>query len=148
MLSLTEKLAKLRETTNTSPESAVKTPTDLETFLRIYNKSGRECYIDYMAGAKALYKFLSPITIPSDVIFNSTLTNIAVLHSYEVSQLASVIVPAPVYSKEEIEIGSRMSYEERNKKFSTTRDWHSKHSYVSNLIVYYTAKHILEEVIK
>jgi len=38
--------------------------TPLWVFLYLYEKSERECYIEYMRGAKALYKFISPIAFP------------------------------------------------------------------------------------
>ena len=95
-LSLAERLAQLRENTNTSMISDCTIPTPLSTYLSIYNRAtlyeGR-CYTDYMAGAKILYKYLSPIEVP--VISEDLLpTHIpALFHRYEIGQLAQIIAP-------------------------------------------------------
>lgn len=61
--------------------------TSLSTFLAIYNKARYECYIDHMAGAKALIKYLGPLVIPKA---KSSWHN-SLLGSYETQQLAKVI---------------------------------------------------------
>ena len=63
-LSLAEKIARVRELTNTSSKSEDKTPTPLWVFLHLYNKASHECYISYMEGAKLLADYLAPIEIP------------------------------------------------------------------------------------
>lgn len=118
MSALTDRLAALRETTNISTTSDAKNPTTLETYLRLYNKSKGECYKDYMQGAKALHKFLSPIAYPKDLIFYCTLRS-DLLDNYAVGQLANII---------------------------TGTTFGGEHGYVCNLINYYTAKHTIEEV--
>lgn len=45
---------------------AAKVETPLWVFLAIYLKARRECYIDYMEGAKALVEFLKPIKFPAE----------------------------------------------------------------------------------
>ena len=85
----------IREKLNTSSLSeAANTPTPLATFLAIYNKAGREGYNDYMQGAKALYKYLSPIIIPvipeADKLPD---TMPAIFHGYEVNQLVAILAP-------------------------------------------------------
>ena len=128
----------LRENSNTATTSDITTPTSLETYLRIYNKAkgskdgGGSCYTNYMQGAKALYKFLSPIEIPTDIIFNSTLMP-AVIHGYEVDQIAHIFCPSGA------SITSRPDW--------NMDKWLSRMNYISNLVVYYTAKHIMEEII-
>jgi hypothetical protein len=118
-LSIAERMAAVREKHNTSYLSEAIAPTSLEDFVRMYNKAGRLGYVDYMEGAEALYKFLSPVIIPSDIIFTSSNTP-AIFHGYELIRLAQ-IVSGEIYG--------------------------ASHNYVYNCIVYYTAKHVLEGVI-
>lgn len=66
-LTLLERMKQLREANNTSIHSEVKTPTKLSTLLLIYCKADRECYIDYMAGLKALLYYLAPEGQPLDL---------------------------------------------------------------------------------
>ena len=125
-----QRLAAIKEQTNTSPLSACSqaVPTSLETYIRLYNKCGRECYLNYMAGAKALAAYLAPIHIPSetDITFSKTLRKTALIHGYEVQQLAFII--------------ARQNYPE----LEGTSAILSHVNYIENCIVYYTAKHIVE----
>lgn len=117
---LMKRLKQLRETTDTSVTSECKSPTSLETFLRIYNKCrDGECYTDYMEGAKLLHSYLSPISIPPDLVVNSFMP--ALFHAYEVQQLAKILAGKEGY---------------KNPNFN----------YIRNCIGYYTAKHIMEEI--
>lgn len=127
-LSLAERMAAVREKHNTSYLSEATTSISLEDFVRMYNKAGRQCYIDYMEGAKALHKFLSPIIIPSDIIFTGSTP--AVIHAYEVGAVASIFYPVTL-----VQTGGM-----------STELYFAKHKYLSHLILYYTAKHILEGV--
>jgi hypothetical protein len=117
-LSLAERMAAVREKHNTSYLSEATRPISLEDYVRLYNKAGRSCYVDYMEGAKALHKFLSPIIIPTDIIFTSSVPALCI--SYEIRQLA-VLLSGETFG--------------------------AAHNYVHNCIIYYTAKHILEGVI-
>ena len=128
---LAERIAAVRkvaaEADNTSITSELRTPTSLETYVRIYNKcnsltsQGLEgsCYVNYMEGAKLLHTYLSPIVVPTDVVFNSVLRP-DLISGYAVSEVANII---------------------------SGKTYGSEHNYIHNLVVYYTAKHILEEVV-
>jgi hypothetical protein len=118
-LSLAERMAAVREKHNTSYLSEAIAPTSLEDFVRLYNKAGRLGYVDYMEGAEVLYKFLSPVIIPSDIIFTSS--NIpAIFHGYELIRLAQIV---------------------------SGETYGAAHDYAHECIIYYTAKHVLEGVI-
>jgi hypothetical protein len=116
--SLLERMAAIRENSNMSTSSEAVNPTRLEDFIRIYNKS-RECYTDYMKGAKLLYEYLSPIEIPNTLIFTNSDTP-ALLHAYELGRLAEIV---------------------------SGKCYGAEYMYAQNLIEYYTAKHILEGVL-
>lgn len=92
-ISLSARLAALRESKNPSPKSTDSSSTSLATFLSIYNKSRGECYINYMEGAKALYHWLSPIDIPTDTMPLAKLPDFLI--TYEINQLAALLVPTP-----------------------------------------------------
>lgn len=119
MATLLERMAAIRENANTSVHSEATNSTPLEDYIRLYNKSKGECYTEYMKGAKALHEFLSPIDIPSEGVAVQPRPLACLFHGYEVQQLANII---------------------SGETFGT------KHNYATNLILYYTAKHILEEV--
>ena len=44
--------------------AAKRATTPLWVFLYLYEQANEECYPSYMAGAKSLYRYLSPIEIP------------------------------------------------------------------------------------
>jgi hypothetical protein len=67
---------------------AASTPTSLDTYLYIYNYARIECYISYMAGAKALARYLAPIDIKE---IHATVPDMLV--SYELTELAKVLQP-------------------------------------------------------
>ena len=116
--SLIDRLNAIRAAHNTCSVSKDTTPTSLETFVRLYNKAGKECFLDYMAGAKALYKYLSPVEIP-DSHPRVKYTSYGLYNMYTTIELTYVI------------LGSKQ---------------HPDFARVQDLIVYYTAKHILEDV--
>tara|TARA_R110000796_G_scaffold72587_2_gene163926 strand:+ start:3229 stop:3606 length:378 start_codon:yes stop_codon:yes gene_type:complete len=118
-LSLAERMAAVREKHNTSYLSEAIAPISLEEYVRIYNKAGNLGYVDYMEGAKALYKFLSPVCIPHDIIFNQSNAP-AIFHGYELIRLAEIV---------------------------SGQTFGAAYNYVHKCIIYYTAKHILEDVI-
>lgn len=100
-MTLAERLAKLRENTNTSMTSDSSSTTPLSTYLEIYNKASSyegSCYTNYMEGAKILYKYLSPIEIP--VIDDSLLPTYipAIFHKYEIQQIASILAPRSAHN--------------------------------------------------
>lgn len=68
-------------------------PTPLATFLLIYCKAEDACYTDYMEGAKALYKYLSPIEFPAvpDTFFPRNIP--AILVGYELLELEKIMTP-------------------------------------------------------
>ena len=128
LMSLSERLAAIRQVSNTSPLSEVTRDFPLEQFIRLYNKCGRECYINYMAGAKKLITYLAPIEIDSNIIFSNNLMHTAIIHGYEVQALAFLIAES-VYPQ-----------------LAKTVDILKHVKYIENCIIYYTAKHILEGV--
>jgi hypothetical protein len=70
-----------------STYTAPKT-TPLKTLLYIYTLAGRDSYINYLAGAKALVQAFSPIEIPSPIPVSIP----SLLVSYETKQLAVALV--------------------------------------------------------
>ena len=58
-LTLSQRLAVVRENANLSPISDSTTPATLATFLAIYHKARCACYIDYMEGAQVLHDWLT-----------------------------------------------------------------------------------------
>lgn len=126
MSALTERLAALREKVDTSIVSDSKAPTPLSTYLAIYNRaSGKaSCYTDYMRGAKALHKWLSPVIIPE--IDPALLPDYipAIFHKYEIDQLALILLP---YDK------------------SLGMEYHlARQAYLRKVIVYLTLKDIMK----
>ncbi|PHQ81753.1 MAG: hypothetical protein COB66_01390 [Coxiella sp. (in: Bacteria)] len=86
-------LSHLREKLNTSPlstEDHSRHPTPLATFLLIYTKAEKECYIDYMEGARRLVKFLSPISIPC---YPESYRVPALLSGYSTYEVAKILLP-------------------------------------------------------
>lgn len=83
-----------------NPRSTDQTPSTLATFLLIYSRATRECYIDYMQGAEDLYSWLTcngsvPLDFQVDKfpeIENKNFKVPALLSGYESSKLAEVIV--------------------------------------------------------
>ncbi len=118
------RLAALREGSNKSSVSEASNTTPLEAYVRLYNKAkgsedgGGSCYTNYMEGAKFLYSYLSPIEVPSDIVFNSTPIP-ALVSGYELGEIAKIL---------------------------TGETYGNNHAYVCSLITYYTAKHILESI--
>ena len=93
-MSLTTRLAALKEARDFRTYSLDSTePFKLSTFLTLYTKDQRNCYMNYMEKAKILYAWLtSDGTVPLayDVPFN--LPNYSnLLGSWELSELADVI---------------------------------------------------------
>lgn len=116
---LAARLAALKEQNNTSvTSSAASTPTSIEVFIRLYNKAGAEGYIDYMRGAKALAAYLSPIYVPSSVPLVLPALRPRLIHSYELLELAKLLSPITG-----VEVNT-----------------------LARVILYYTAKHILEGI--
>ena len=124
--SLAAKLTSLRASTSTSYKSEVLTPFPLEAFLCIYNKSGTECYINYMKGAKELIDYLSPIEIPEISYDLLPKGQPALFHYYEVQKLAGLLDPTGKYaSRDNQETGFY---------------------YLEGVILYLTAKIILGDI--
>ena len=64
-----------------------RSPTPLATYMYLYEKAQRQCYIDYMEGAELLAAYLRPINIP--------MTHYAIprmLRSYELNELAKILI--------------------------------------------------------
>jgi len=83
---ISERLATLREK---------EAPTPLWVFLYIYHKAQYNCYIEGMAGARDLAKYLAPITIPAEY---DTLATPHLLVNYETQELAKVLAPVLTYN--------------------------------------------------
>lgn len=108
-LTLHERLAALRldtaskaDAANVSPVSEVTTPHNLYTFLQLYNKANKECYINYMEGASYLLGYLTsggiaPLEVPEDLlvkypqIANPAYKLSNIVAGYERSELATLI---------------------------------------------------------
>lgn len=120
MPTLAERIAALRLASDDSTVSDATNPTSLEVFVRIYNKCKGEgsCYTDYMEGAKLLYTYLSPIEIPH-LMLSARPKLPALCDGYATQQLVKIVA------------GNMQA---------------ADFNYIHNLVVYYTAKHILEEV--
>lgn len=125
-IDLKTRLAALREKHNTSIQSELKsTPTSFETFLRLYNKAGYECYIDYMKGAKKLFDYLSPIVLPLIVEDKKPLHYPAMFHAYEVQHLVCDVLI-------------------KFSDYPDTGTYFLHHKIIEKEIIRLTAKHILE----
>ena len=91
---LLSRLAALRETSNKSPVSECKQATPLATYLLLYSLANKECYIDYMEGARLLKSWLGEIAIPVDTypeILNPNFKVPSLLSGYESQELATII---------------------------------------------------------
>tara|TARA_R110000772_G_scaffold117704_1_gene223314 strand:- start:404 stop:778 length:375 start_codon:yes stop_codon:yes gene_type:complete len=72
-LTLSERLAVVRENANLSPISDSTVPATLRTFLAIYHKARCACYVDYMEGAQVLHDWLtSKGAVPLDHTYAPT----------------------------------------------------------------------------
>ena len=126
--SLSARLAALRESKNPSIKSTDSSSTSLATFLSIYNKAkdiddtvNGSCYTDYMAGAKLLYNWLSPIDIP---VLPNLPTNVpAVFHQYEVNQLADILTG-------------------KSNNYNNIHEWICRSKYIAAVIIYLTCKEV------
>ena len=71
-------------------------PIPFHVFLEIYNKANHECYIEYMRGAKALYKWLAFTDNAgiefSPVSFDSKNKIPSALQGYESQELAKIVL--------------------------------------------------------
>lgn len=114
-------LAKVREQHSTVTTSDDVTPTSLETFVRMYNKAGKACFIDYMEGAKRLYAYLSPIEIPQGIVFTKDLPVAGLISAYSAQRLTQILCGKSGFA---------------NPQFN----------YIHNLVLAYTAKHMLEGI--
>ena len=138
-ITLSERLNKLRESTDTSMVSTDLSPTPLSTFITLYNKATDiyhpdpnvpiikgSCYTNYMEGAKILYKWLSPVTIPEiDPALLPSYTP-ELLDSYAINQLCDIITP---YSQ---------------KTYPNIQDYFILHKHLKRVIVYLTMQDIMK----
>jgi len=62
-------------------------PTPLWVYLYIYTKADRECYLNYMEGAKALARWLGKIEVPADT---SDIEIPSLLCNYETQELEAI----------------------------------------------------------
>lgn len=85
---ITERLARLKESSNKSMTSEDRTPTPLWAFIKIYEKASHTCYINYMEGAKLLAKYLAPIETPE---LDESYIVPDLLSSYETQELAKIL---------------------------------------------------------
>jgi hypothetical protein len=65
-----------------------RSPSPLAMYMTVYLQANRECYLDYMLGARALANYLQPINVP--VV---TTTVPLMLRSYELHELAKALAP-------------------------------------------------------
>lgn len=88
-MELSERLASLRQSADTSVRSNETAHTSLRSFLYIYNRAKDECYADYMLGARELYKYLAPIESRPPEHYTRSLPDM--LMSYELTGLAQIL---------------------------------------------------------
>lgn len=139
---LLERMKKLREDSNpktTSDSTDSQQPTSLATYLCIYNKAGKECFLDYMAGAKALLKYLGPIVIPDipEELLPSYMPGM--FHAYEVTALSDVLYPSNQVG------GDWLTAKELKEQGKLTSEvWIARSDYIQRVIVYLTCKEITD----
>lgn len=91
-----DRLAQLKALYDTTTVSDNKTPTPLWVYLYIYTRASGICYMNYMEGAKLLYKYLSPIELPIDkfaAIEDEHCPVPTLLSGYDSWELAKIIDP-------------------------------------------------------
>jgi hypothetical protein len=91
MDSLAARLKHIKESSNASLRSDSRESTPLKTFLYIYSLTSRECYKDYMLGARALYKFLAPIELPDFAAIDENYRVPTILQTYEMQEVAKLL---------------------------------------------------------
>ena len=128
MSDLSNRLAALRESSNTSITSEIKTPTPFITFLLAYLKSRDESYKEYMLGAKLLYKYLAPIDIPKISVMPTPIYS-NIFHKYEIQELAKILCEFNLLGKTDSECAIQLT----------------EVNYIINLIMYTSCKIILGE---
>lgn len=91
MVSLAERLAALRELSNTSTKSNDTAHTSLAAYLHLIDKANlQDVYINYCEGAKLIYDWLSPIDLGLDKVPKDFKAP-RLIASYEVQHLAQWI---------------------------------------------------------
>lgn len=90
---LSQRLAVVRENANLSPISDSTTPVTLATYLAIYHKARRACYVDYMEGAQVLHDWLtSKGEVPLNTTYEPTSLRVPSLCcSYDILQLGKIV---------------------------------------------------------
>ena len=78
--------AKLQEA---DPKSEERGSFPLTAYLTIYQKARRECYVDYMEGARLLKEWIGPLAFRTV----SSITVPHMLRNYELYELAKIIRP-------------------------------------------------------
>ena len=63
-------------------------PNPMRRFLHIYNNAWKDCYPNYLEGAKLLHKFLAPVQIPKNI---PDYTGTLLTRNYELNELAKVM---------------------------------------------------------
>lgn len=84
-------LSNVKELFNTSPKSDVVADTPLSLYLYIVTHSRRECYTNYMEGARILLDWLDPVYTDLHDIDSIKVPELLV--SYEYEQLIKILVP-------------------------------------------------------
>lgn len=90
-MTLTERMAYIKENSNQSPISDDTSASPLSLYLALYSKASTECYIDYMEGAKVLYNWLTCKGIIPLVIPPSSVPVPRLCLSYDMVQLAKIL---------------------------------------------------------
>ncbi len=70
LLARMKALREREQTGISSPRSSDTSSVTLSTFLLLYNKAAKECYIEYSQGAKDLYRWLTFPSSPLDYEVN------------------------------------------------------------------------------
>ena len=71
-------------------------PTPLWVYLYLYTKADRECYLNYMEGAKALARWLGKIEMPHPILRSIPKT----FYNYETFELAKIVNPTRLAQKQ------------------------------------------------
>lgn len=90
---LADRLASLRASTDRSikHKDTANTPFPLDKFLLLYTKGHKECFVEYMQGAKALYEWLAPLEFPDYPDIDCNFKIPPLLMGYDSQQVAGIV---------------------------------------------------------
>lgn len=74
--------------------SGAQKATPLWVFLYMYSQAQHVCYVDYMEGAKELYNYLRPLSLPTNLPQAPILNYMG---DYETLELAKIVCEYPTH---------------------------------------------------